>query len=71
MPRVSAKRQITLPAAGCRKLGIKPGDEVKIFWCSNQFSIIKSEPGAASGILKGLKADKRYSEHDSVMSNFE
>ncbi len=27
MPKISSKRQITLPIEQCRELGIKPGDE--------------------------------------------
>ena len=45
MPRVSAKRQITLPVADCEELGIQPGDEVEIFRHGNQFNIIKKEVG--------------------------
>ena len=31
MPRVSSKRQITLPVAGCEELGIHAGDDVEMF----------------------------------------
>jgi bifunctional DNA-binding transcriptional regulator/antitoxin component of YhaV-PrlF toxin-antitoxin module len=71
MPRVSQKRQITLPLAGCEELGIEPGDDVEILRHGNQFNIIKKVPGAAAGILKGVKADKRVSESESVMSHVE
>lgn len=71
MPRVSAKRQITLPIAGCKELGIKAGDEVEILRYGNQFNIIKKEAGAAAGVLKGAKANNGISERESLMSNFE
>jgi AbrB family looped-hinge helix DNA binding protein len=71
MPKVSSKRQITLPLAGCRELGIEPGDEVEILRYGNQFNIIKKEPGAAAGILKGIEVDKRVSERDSAKGHFE
>ena len=71
MPRVSAKRQITLPAAGCDELDIRAGDEVEILRYKNQFNIIKKIKGSAAGILKGAKANRKISEHDSLMSNFE
>ena len=31
MPKVSAKRQITLPIEQCRAAGIKPGDEYESY----------------------------------------
>lgn len=71
MPKVSSKRQITLPASDCGELDIQPGDEVEIFRYGNQFNIIKKERGAAAGILKGVKANKKVSEHDSLIGNFE
>ncbi len=71
MPKVSQKRQITLPVSGCEKLDIHPGDEVEILQCGNQFNIIKKEVGAAAGALKDAKADKHFSDEDSLMSHFE
>jgi bifunctional DNA-binding transcriptional regulator/antitoxin component of YhaV-PrlF toxin-antitoxin module len=71
MPRVSSKRQITLPVSGCDELGIHAGDEVEIFRHGNQFNIIKKEPGAAAGILKGSKVNKTVSEKQSRQSHLE
>ncbi len=71
MPKVSSKRQITLPATDCGELDIQPGDEVEIFRYGNQFNIIKKEEGAAAGILKGVKANKKVSERDSLIGNFD
>ena len=71
MPKVSSKRQITLPATGCGELDIQPGDEVEIFRYGDQFNIIKKEKGGAAGILKGAKANKEVSERDSLIGNFE
>ena len=71
MPRVSAKRQITLPISECEELGINPGDEVEILKYGNQFNIIKKEIGSASGILKGIKTNKTISDEQSIQSNFE
>ena len=51
MPKVSAKRQITLPVAGCDELDIHPGDEVEILRYGKQFNIIKKQVGAAAGML--------------------
>lgn len=71
MPKVSAKRQITLPVAGCDELDIHPGDEVEILRYGNQFNIIKKQVGAAAGMLKGTKADKAVSDEQSRQGNFE
>ena len=71
MPRVSAKRQITLPVTGCGELDIQPGDEVEIFRYGNQFNIVKKEKGAAAGLLKGGKINKKITERASLMENFE
>lgn len=71
MPRVSAKRQITLPKADCDELGIRPGDEVEILKSGNQLSIIKMVDGAAAGALKGSKINKKVTEKESLSSNFQ
>ena len=70
MPRVSAKRQITLPVLGCEELGIHAGDEVEILRHGNQFNIIKKKVGAAAGILKDTKADKSLSDEESRQGHF-
>ena len=70
MPKVSSKRQITLPVAACEELEIKPGDEVEIFRYGNQFNIIKKEMGVAAGLLKGVEINKKVSERDSLKGNF-
>ncbi len=71
MPRVSSKRQVTLPVAGCDELGINAGDEVEILRHGNQFNIIKKVSGAAAGLLKGTKANKATSETQSRQGHFE
>lgn len=70
MPKVSAKRQITLPMSGCDELGISPGDDVEILRHGNQFNIIKKEVGAAAGFLKNTKADKSVSDEQSRNGTF-
>jgi bifunctional DNA-binding transcriptional regulator/antitoxin component of YhaV-PrlF toxin-antitoxin module len=71
MPKVSTKRQVTLPVSGCDELGIHAGDEVEILRHGNQFNIIKKEVGAASGLLKGIKADKSVSDEQSRQGHFD
>jgi len=70
MPRVSAKRQITLPVTGCEELGIHPGDDVEILRHGKQFNIIKKKVGAAAGLLKDTKANKAVSDEQSRQSRF-
>ena len=64
MPKVSAKRQITLPISGCNELGIQAGDEVEIFRHGNQFSM-------AAGLLKGIKINNTVSDVQSRQKHFE
>lgn len=70
MPKVSSKRQVTLPLADCEALGIHPGDEVEILRYGNQFNIVKREVGAAAGILKHVKPNAEVTERDSLLGNF-
>ncbi len=71
MPKVSAKRQITLPIDQCRLADISPGDEYESYVDNEgHITIIKKAMGAARGILKGIKADTRLSDESSLQSNF-
>ncbi|MCG7897871.1 MAG: AbrB/MazE/SpoVT family DNA-binding domain-containing protein [Candidatus Thiodiazotropha lotti] len=70
MPKVSAKRQITLPVEQCRVAGIGPGDEYQCFVDGEgHITIIKKAPGAARGILKGLKSNPKLSDEESLQSS--
>lgn len=68
MPKVSAKRQITLPVSQCDALGIQPGDEVESFVANGQITLVKKRKGAAKGLLKGIKADKTLTDEQSLQS---
>ncbi len=69
MPLVSSKRQITLPADQCRTADINPGDEYVSFVDNlGHITIIKKTSGAARGLLKGIKIDKRVSDESSLQS---
>ena len=65
MPRVSAKRQLTLPASQCRQAGIEPGDECRSFVADGRITIVRQEPGSAWGCLAHLKANKAISDEQS------
>ena len=58
MPKVSAKRQITLPVDQCRLAGIEPGDECRSFVADGRITIVRQEPGSAWGCLAHLEGDQ-------------
>ncbi len=68
MPKVSAKRQITLPQKQCEELGIEPGDVVESFVAHGQLTIIKKRNAAAKGMLKRVKGDPVMTDEESLHS---
>jgi len=68
MPKVSAKRQITIPINLCDEAQIAPGDEIETFIYNGQITLVKKEKGAAKGILAHIKGDKRVSDSLSLQS---
>ena len=68
MPKVSAKRQITLPVSHCEALGIKPGDEVETFVAHGQLTIVKKKQGAAMGVLKHVHGNPSMTDEESMES---
>jgi bifunctional DNA-binding transcriptional regulator/antitoxin component of YhaV-PrlF toxin-antitoxin module len=68
MPKVSAKRQITLPISQCEALGIEPGDEVESFVADGQLTIVKKLKGAARGLLNKVKPDPSMTDEESLQS---
>ena len=68
MPRVSAKRQITLPIAQCREAGIEPGDEYRCFVAGGRITIVRKEAGAAKGFLRHVTGDPAMSDDESLQS---
>jgi len=68
MPKVSAKRQITIPVDLCQEANINPGDDIETFIFNGQITLVKKEKGAAKGLLKKIKVDKRYSDNQSLSS---
>lgn len=71
MPKVSAKRQITLPVNQCNELGIQPGDELESFIANGRITLIKKRRGAARGLLKDIEIDKSMSDEQSLQSAFQ
>ena len=65
MPKVSAKRQITLPADQCRLAGIEPGDECRSFVADGRITIVRQQPGSAWGCLANLEGDPPVSDEES------
>jgi bifunctional DNA-binding transcriptional regulator/antitoxin component of YhaV-PrlF toxin-antitoxin module len=68
MPKVSSKRQITLPVEQCQQVGIEPGDEYQSFVANGHITIVKKIPGAAKGILKHVKGDTSVTDEASLQS---
>lgn len=68
MPKVSSKRQITLPVEQCSELGINPGDEYQSFVANGHITIIKKKSGAAQGVLKHVVGDSSFTDEDSLQS---
>lgn len=69
MPKVSSKRQITLPVEQCRAAGIEAGDEYASYVDNDgHISIVKKVAGAARGILKDVKVDRKVSDEESLQS---
>lgn len=68
MPKVSAKRQITLPVSQCDALGIQPGDEVESFVADGQLTIVKKSRGVAKDLLKGISSKSAMTDEASRQS---
>lgn len=68
MPKLSAKRQITLPIDQCRQLGIEPGDEIEIFVAAGRLTLVKRETGAAAGVLSHIKGRSELTDEESRQS---
>ncbi|MDD9990650.1 MAG: AbrB/MazE/SpoVT family DNA-binding domain-containing protein [Rhodospirillales bacterium] len=66
MPRVSAKRQITLPIDQCREVGIGPGDEHRSFVADGRIIIVPKTAGAAKGILRHVDGASSVSDDESL-----
>lgn len=65
MPKISAKRQLTLPADQCRLAGIEPGAECRSFASTGRITIVRQQPGSAWGCLAHLQADELVSDTQS------
>ena len=66
MPRVNAKRQITLPIDQCREAGIGPGDEYRSYVADGRITIVRKTAGAARGILRHVAGGRAVSDEDSL-----
>ncbi len=72
MPKVSSKRQITLPVEQCRKAGINPGDEYDSYVDTlGHITIVKKIAGAAQGLLQGIKIDNRIRDESSLYDSID
>lgn len=67
MPRVSAKRQITLPIDQCREVGIGPGDEFRSFVADGRITIVRKSAGVARGSLRHVVGDSTVTDEESLL----
>jgi len=68
MPKVSAKRQITIPIDQCQALGIEPGDIVESFVVDGQLTLVKKTVGAAKGLLSHVEPQGSMTDEESLQS---
>lgn len=68
---LSSKRQITLPKELCDRLRVGPGDALEVFEHKGRITILKKLRGSSAGALKLLKADRRFSDDESLHDTLE
>jgi len=68
VPKVSSKRQITLPVEQCQQAGISPGNEVQCFVADGHITIVKKTPSAARASLRHVKGDTSVTDEKSLQS---
>lgn len=68
MPKISSKRQITIPIDQCRSLGIEPGDEVESFVVDGQLTLVKKSKGSAQGLLSHTQLHNSMTDEESLQS---
>ena len=68
MPRVGARRQITLPVGQCKEAGLEPGDEYRSFVADGRITIVRKVPGAAKGFLRHVTGNPAISDEASRQS---
>ena len=66
MPRVNARRRITLPIDQCREAGIGPGDEYCSFASEGRITITRKTAAAARGRLRHVVGDPDVSDEESL-----
>ena len=66
MPKVSRKRQITLPASQCDQLGIRPGDYIETFVADGRLTIVRKVEGAAQNLLRHVKGGPSVTDQESL-----
>ena len=55
MPKLTSKRQVTIPASICDKLGLKPGDSIQVFERDGVAHIVKMNEDDMAGYLQPSK----------------
>ncbi|MCQ1060759.1 hypothetical protein LRP52_40420 [Photobacterium sp. ZSDE20] len=69
MPKIDAKRRVALPIEQCIVANLNAGDVIETFVDRlGVISIVKKQPGAAKGLLKGIATNTKVNEGESLDS---
>jgi bifunctional DNA-binding transcriptional regulator/antitoxin component of YhaV-PrlF toxin-antitoxin module len=69
MPKISSKRQVTLPIDLCLLAGIEPGDEVSVLVDrQGVISLVKKVVGSSRGFLRNARVTNNMSDEKSIES---
>ncbi|WOG29970.1 AbrB/MazE/SpoVT family DNA-binding domain-containing protein [Endozoicomonas sp. 8E] len=68
MPKLTSKRQVTIPKDICNKLGLLPGDTLKVFERDGVAHLVKMSSETLSGTLACSKVTESESaaNHDDL-----
>ncbi|WP_257255260.1 MULTISPECIES: AbrB/MazE/SpoVT family DNA-binding domain-containing protein [unclassified Endozoicomonas] len=61
MPKLTSKRQVTIPQDVCNKLGLVPGDTLKVFERDGVAHLVKMSSETLSGTLACVKVTESES----------
>lgn len=55
MPKLTTKRQVTIPASICEKMGLQPGDSIQVFERDGVAHLVKMSEDDLAGALQSSK----------------
>ena len=66
MPKLTSKRQVTVPQSVCEAIGLKPGDHVEIFERDGVAHIVKMDDKSLAGQFAYLARAKKFPTAEEV-----